>query len=121
MTEYVPGEWECPECGFTLQKNFLYAQTGAVGVNDEEVREVCPNDGVTLQRLTWKRQAEAAYRVAVEGLEREKRFREVLQAVVDVDPDPCWLDHHGNCQAHYLGNPCHIAEAKKLLGEGVSR
>lgn len=24
--------------------------------------------------------------------------RELLEALVD--PDPCWFDHHGGCQAH---------------------
>lgn len=37
-----------------------------------------------------------------------------------VDPDPCWLDHHGGCQAHgYLllepGEQCPVAEAKDVL------
>lgn len=28
--------------------------------------------------------------------------RELLAALID--PDPCWFDHHGGCQAHgYLG------------------
>ena len=37
-----------------------------------------------------------------------------------VDPDPCWIDHHGGCQAHgYLslepGERCPVAEAKDVL------
>lgn len=37
-----------------------------------------------------------------------------------VDPDPCWFDHHGGCQAHgYLsldnGERCPNAEATELL------
>ena len=36
------------------------------------------------------------------------------------DPDPCWFDHHGGCQAHgYLslerGQLCPHEEAKQLL------
>lgn len=35
-----------------------------------------------------------------------------------VDPDPCWLDHHGYCQAHGLHSPpCPHARAKELLAE----
>jgi hypothetical protein len=34
-----------------------------------------------------------------------------------VDPDPCWFDHHGACQAHGLQNPCPHEQAKKLLSE----
>lgn len=41
-----------------------------------------------------------------------------------VDDDPCWLDHHGGCQAHgYLslqpGELCPHAEAKQLLEEST--
>lgn len=37
-----------------------------------------------------------------------------------LDPDPCWLDHHGGCQAHgYLslrdGERCPVAEGKELV------
>jgi hypothetical protein len=33
-----------------------------------------------------------------------------------LDPDPCQLDHHGNCQAHSIGNPCE----QKLLREAIA-
>lgn len=38
------------------------------------------------------------------------------------DPDECWFDHHGGCQAHgYLslepGELCPHAEAKQLIAE----
>jgi hypothetical protein len=44
----------------------------------------------------------------------EREIRELT------DPDPCWLDHRGGCQAHgYLslkpGEVCPHAEAKELL------
>lgn len=42
------GEWKCPKCRFHLSKRLLRASDGAVGINTEEVREVCPNDGATL-------------------------------------------------------------------------
>lgn len=33
-----------------------------------------------------------------------------------VDPDPCWFDHHGYCQAHSLHmKPCPHERAKELL------
>lgn len=47
----------------------------------------------------------------------------VLQLLADlVDPDDCWFDHHGGCQAHgYLdlepGLLCPHEEAKRLLVE----
>jgi protein gp37 len=44
--------WKCPNCRFILQKCFLRASDGAVGINSERVREVCPNDGATLRPLS---------------------------------------------------------------------
>lgn len=38
---------------------------------------------------------------------------DALEAVLD--PDPCWLDHNGNCQAHFVSNPCEVAAARALI------
>lgn len=37
-----------------------------------------------------------------------------------VDSDPCWFDHHGDCQAHgwhgmEQGELCPVEEAKRML------
>jgi hypothetical protein len=51
--------------------------------------------------------------------------RDYLSVLADlVDPDPCWFDHHGGCQAHgYLslepGELCPHEQAKLLLGTSV--
>jgi hypothetical protein len=36
-----------------------------------------------------------------------------------IDPDPCWFDHHGYCQAHgwLQDEECPHARARKLLSE----
>ena len=50
--------------------------------------------------------------------------KQIRQMVADlVDPDDCWFDHHGGCQAHgYLGlkpgQICPHEEAKQWLKEG---
>lgn len=48
----------------------------------------------------------------------EAKLKQLLADMVD--PDPCWFDHHGGCQAHgYLslepGDKCPHQEAKELL------
>lgn len=45
------GEWECPKCGFVQVLRTLSAVDGSVGVNPDEGRRVCPNDGITL--IPW--------------------------------------------------------------------
>ncbi|WP_037162539.1 hypothetical protein [Rhodococcoides fascians] len=42
-----------------------------------------------------------------------------------VDPDDCWFDHHGGCQAHgYIslqpGQTCPVHDAKTLLAADAS-
>jgi hypothetical protein len=42
-----------------------------------------------------------------------------------VDPDPCWFDHNGGCQAHGFislrsGETCPHADAKALLAVGAA-
>ena len=45
-----------------------------------------------------------------------KRLRELLARHVDGE-QPCWHDHHGYCQAHYLEEDCRVAAARAALGE----
>ena len=56
----------------------------------------------------------------------DDKYRAALRLIADLaDPDNCWFDHHGGCQAHgYLslepGEKCPQQEAKELLAaEGV--
>jgi DNA-binding MarR family transcriptional regulator len=52
----IPGWWECPQCGFTLNRNDLDIKRARVGQNDEPFR--CPNDGQLLKPETWKERCE---------------------------------------------------------------
>ena len=59
------------------------------------------------------------------GVVAEEPSDQVKQLLRDMtDPDNCWFDHHGGCQAHgYLslqpGEKCPHAEAKELLASWV--
>jgi DNA-binding MarR family transcriptional regulator len=48
----IPGCWECPQCGFTLNRNDLDIKRARVGSDDEPFR--CLNDGQILKPETWK-------------------------------------------------------------------
>jgi hypothetical protein len=41
------------------------------------------------------------------------KLREALKGLID--DEPCWYDHHGYCQAHYVSNPCEMAIARAAL------
>jgi ribosomal protein S27AE len=74
---YMPGEWRCPTCHFTLHLRTLYAQTGEVGIN-LGTPDPCPNDGAAMVRLAYKEDAEAANRVALDMVKENRRLREQL-------------------------------------------
>lgn len=46
---------------------------------------------------------------------------QIVELLLDLtDPDPCWFDHHGYCQAHgwmATDRRCPHARAKELLAE----
>lgn len=45
----------------------------------------------------------------------EGRLRPHLEALLEMQDEPCRFDHHGNCQAHYVEKPCRVAEARAAL------
>jgi hypothetical protein len=60
--------------------------------------------------------------VVAEEPEPSDQIKALLRDLTD--PDDCWFDHHGGCQAHgYLslqpGEKCPHAEAKELLASWV--
>jgi hypothetical protein len=55
-----------------------------------------------------------SHKVRIEALTAEnERLRDLLKR--NIDDDPCWLDHHGYCQAHYLEEDCSVAAARAAL------
>lgn len=76
---HAPGAWHCERCGFVLQKSVLHAVTGAVSANNEPFNEKCPNDGLLMKPLTWKKMSEDNYRAGCKALEREQICRNLLR------------------------------------------
>lgn len=84
-------------------------------------------DAITLLRADNERLREALREAASDfqmslQIDKQKdakieQLTEALRGVVD--DEPCWLDHHGYCQTHGLGNPCEMAIARAVL-EGES-
>ncbi len=54
---YIPGYLMCTKCAFGGLFSILYTQSGNVGPQDVTEREVCPNDGSDLRRVTWRERA----------------------------------------------------------------
>ena len=62
-----------------------------------------------------------AMREAAAALERQGEAVEIMAELTD--PDECWYDHHGYCQAHYWmdPSPCPHLRAKNLLAALAER
>ena len=68
---YVPGQWRCAKCKFTLQLMNLNANTGTVTARDN-AGDKCPNCNSPLWRATWKQDAHEMLDRATEQMERVK-------------------------------------------------
>lgn len=65
-----PNVWVCQTCGFEAHKMVLRAFDGAVGINSTEQQDICPNDGTSMRRRTWKEACDQAVQNAVAAFER---------------------------------------------------
>ncbi|MDR6189197.1 hypothetical protein QE372_001465 [Agrobacterium pusense] len=54
--QFVPGQWQCDGCGFTLYQRTLNASDGSVSARDAQP-EPCQNCQTTLRRVTWQERA----------------------------------------------------------------
>jgi hypothetical protein len=61
--------------------------------------------------------AATANPATVAQMARELReARALLSEWVTISYEPCWRDHHGYCQAHYLQADCVVDRTRKALG-----
>lgn len=79
---------------------------------------LCACDRKWRTNIAWR--AHLAEALEAHQKEREAQLHQLVRDMTD--PDPCWFDHHGGCQAHgYLdlkpSELCPHAEAKQILKE----
>lgn len=48
------------------------------------------------------------------------RLEAAENVAMAVAQDGCELDHSGNCQAHFLENPCSVSQWRKVSGRGYN-
>jgi hypothetical protein len=77
---YEPNVWVCATCGFEVQKMFLRAADGAVGLDSREVQDICPNDGTSLSRRTWQQACGEAVKNAVRFMDEAEALRAKVTA-----------------------------------------
>ena len=51
--------------------------------------------------------------LACSAADRIEKLEAALAGLID--DEPCWYDHHGYCQAHFITSPCEMAIARAAL------
>lgn len=97
---FVPGMWECPQCGFTQMNNVL-SPAGVFANTKPELRP-CPNDGRDMQAVTWKEYAERTDKALGRVLDEREELQRDLQVIYDLESD---LKKEG--MEHFLDYFCH--------------
>lgn len=86
-SQYVPGVYRCAKCNFRLIQSNLNSADGTVTARDTP-GEACPNCDTPLWRVTWKDEANEAYGVAENQLERaleaESKIRDLQKQLGDL-------------------------------------
>lgn len=79
--QYVPGQWQCDGCGFTLYQRTLNASDGTVSARDTQP-EPCENCKTALRRVTWQERAYQAEDMLADAYaERNKAIASQTPAV----------------------------------------
>lgn len=79
--QYVPGQWQCDACNFSLYQRTLHAADGSVSARDTQP-EPCPNCKTTLRRVTWQERAYQAEDMLADAYaERNKAIASQTPAV----------------------------------------
>jgi len=77
--DLVPGVVHCARCNFRLNRVTLYMGNGAIGQGGSET-EQCPNGCGPMWPVTWKQEAEDAYKIAESQAARAKAAEDQLDA-----------------------------------------
>lgn len=81
---FVPAHLRCPKCKFYLVSKTLNMATGTVGANDTSKREVCPNDGVNMERVSWPEHGQAMDEAVLAMADKVKLVEASLRALAPV-------------------------------------
>ena len=77
--DLVPGVVHCARCNFRLNRVTLYMGNGAICPGGSET-EQCPNGCGPMWPVTWKQEAEDAYKTAESQFERAKAAEDQIDA-----------------------------------------
>lgn len=99
------GRCDCPACGGDAESADWWRY---------ELRR--REDGWEDERWEMRKERDDLARRLAESEAGAAVMREALAGLLDAyKDDPCYHDHHGYCQAHFISSPCPVAEAQKAI------
>ena len=77
-------------------------------------------DAMREKAISNARERNKAEAALAEAKQEIAALRGALEMMLEpYERDPCWHDHHGYCQAHFLQEDCCVAEAHKVLARNA--
>ena len=100
-----------------IVKRLRWSASGKVGAEQARLERNAADriEALSAEVEMWKEAIDRVNDRAIALVNENDRLREVLER--NIDDEPCWRDHHGYCQAHYLEYDCRVAAARAVLGE----
>lgn len=93
-TQFFPGCWECPKCGYLEQRKILCVKTGTSGGDPTVGDFACPNDGTLMVRLSLRKAFDnlsknaEGYLKALRGVQKDlDDARELLRQAREMFPN----------------------------------
>lgn len=80
--EWLPGQWLCQKCGFSLCKSIMYTSDGSIGANKSPLNEICPNDGTLMVPMTFEvgfRDAQKAFDSWIPVIANARELKEAAE------------------------------------------
>jgi hypothetical protein len=69
----VPGEFECPDCGFILTKTVINPRTGGFARDSTDRLEPCPNDGSIMRPVKYSKALDEARQMACRHMAKARK------------------------------------------------
>jgi hypothetical protein len=113
LSDFVPGEFHCPQCRFVLTKSIINQQMEFVGRDAADTLEPCPNDGSILRPVRWEDALNEARGDAVKFMQEARTAQDLVAKANQAIREACrLLPDYGSFM---FKSECIAARARNIL------